>query len=204
MVQGFLLHVHAGGSQPAFRVRQGALQQGGQFLFRHGLQRKDLGTGQQGGIDGKVGVLRRRADEPDRSLFQMGQQHVLLRLVEPVKLIHKEDGFPPVHAHPHLRLGNLLPDVRHVGFHPVKHHEMGIRGPGDDSGQGGFPAAGRTIKNQGGEPVRLNGAPEQFARRQQVLLPRHLIQGARAHARGQRHGGRIRSGFKPFPALRLL
>ncbi len=204
VVQGFLLHVHAGGSQPALRVRQGTLQQGGQLFLRHGFQRENLGAGQQGGVDRKVGVLRRRADEPDRSLFQMGEQDVLLRLVESVQLIHEEDGFPPVHAHPHLRLGDFLPDVRHVGFHPVEHHEMGVRRPGDDGGQGGLPAAGRTVKNQGGEPVRFNRAPEQLSRRQQVPLSRHFIQSARTHARGQGHGGHIRSRLEAFSRVRFL
>lgn len=35
----------------------------------------------------------------------MGKQNILLSLVEPVQLIHEKNGFPPVHAHPHLRLG---------------------------------------------------------------------------------------------------
>ena len=32
-----------------------------------------------------------------------------------------------------------------------------------------------------------------------MLLPGHFIQGARAHARGQRHGGSVRPGLKAFP-----
>lgn len=49
MVQGILLHIHAECAQPAHLIRQGALQQGGQFLLRHRFQRKDLRAGQQGG-----------------------------------------------------------------------------------------------------------------------------------------------------------
>ena len=44
MVQGFRLHIHAGCAQPAHLIRQGALQQGGQLLLRHRLQRKNLGA----------------------------------------------------------------------------------------------------------------------------------------------------------------
>ena len=57
--------------------------------------------------------------------------------------IHEKNGFPPVHAHPHLRLGYFFPDVRYIGFHAVEHHEMGIRRPGDDGGQSSLSAPGK-------------------------------------------------------------
>jgi len=58
---------------------------------------------------------------------------------------------------------------------------------GDDHRQRGLACARRPPQDDRREqPVGLDGAPQQFALPQDVLLPDELLQPARAHARRQR------------------
>ena len=47
---------------------------------------------------------------------------------------------------------------------------MGAGGVGNDRGERGFARAGRAVKNQRGELIGLNGAPQQAARPENVVL----------------------------------
>ena len=61
---------------------------------------------------------------------------------------------------------------------------------GDDLRQGGLAGAGRAPEDDGREqPVGLDGAAQELARADDVLLADVLVQGARAHAGGQRGFG---------------
>ena len=67
---------------------------------------------------------------------------------------------------------------------------MGLGLVGDDLGQGGLAGAGRAPQDDGGEqPVGLDGAPQELAGADDLLLADELVQGARAHAGGQRGFG---------------
>ena len=58
---------------------------------------------------------------------------------------------------------------------------------GDHHRQGGLARAGRPPQDDGREqPVGFDGAAQQLARPEDILLPDVLVQRARAHARRQR------------------
>src|SRR5207244_1535925 len=57
---------------------------------------------------------------------------------------------------------------------------------GDDVGQSGLAGAGRTIKNQRAEPVRLKHPSQELAGTYEVLLTGEFLERARPHPRRQR------------------
>ena len=63
---------------------------------------------------------------------------------------------------------------------------MGAGGVGDDAGQGGLAGAGRAVEDHAAELVGLDGAAQEPARADDVLLADELVQRARPHARRQR------------------
>ena len=52
-----------------------------------------------------------------------------------------------------------------------------------------FPVPGRAGEDDRRQPIRFDRAPEQFARRENVLLPDELLERARPHPAGERRGG---------------
>ena len=194
--QRLFIDLQAHGPQPALLIGDGAAQQGRHGFVGHGLEGENLRAREHGRVDGEVGVLRRRADEAHRALLEMRQQHVLLRLVEAVQLVDKEDGALPVQAHSRARLRNLLADLAHVALHAVQGDEVGACLARDHVGQRRLAHAGRAVKDEGGEAIRLDGAAQQLTGREQVQLPGDFIERLRAHASRQRHrrqgGGRSR------------
>jgi len=130
--------------------------------------------------------VRRRADETQRPALQMRQQHVLLRLVEAVDFIHKQDRRLVVEPQVLPRMLRLLADVRHAALHAAERDEARLRLLGDDVRQRRLPHARRPVEDQRREAVRLHRAAQQLPLRQDVPLPGILIQRARPHARGQR------------------
>jgi len=62
---------------------------------------------------------------------------------------------------------------------------VGTGGVGDDAGEGGFAGAGRAVEDEGGELVGLDGAAEEAARADDVVLAHEFVQGAGPHAGGE-------------------
>ena len=60
--------------------------------FGQRLQRVDAAAGEQRGVEFEGRVLGRGADEADGAALDVGQESVLLRLVEAMNLIDEEDG----------------------------------------------------------------------------------------------------------------
>jgi hypothetical protein len=59
---------------------------------------------------------------------------------------------------------------------------------GEESGDGGLPAAGRSPQDRGDQSLAPDHAPERRVRREQVVLADHLAECARAQPVGQRPG----------------
>ncbi len=97
-------------------------------------------------------------------------------------LVDEEDGcFAPEIA-PDFGLLDFRAYLRDVRFDAVERFEAGAGGAGDDAGQGGFPRPGRAVENERGEAVRLNGAPQELALPEDVVLPGNLVQRLWPHA----------------------
>ena len=109
---------------------------------RQGLQHKDLAAGQKSPVDLKGRILRRRADQDDRAFLHKGQKSVLLRFVEPVDLIDKDDRLHAV-----LPCGVCLlhhgADLLDAARHRGEVDELGTCARGDDPCQSRLADAGR-------------------------------------------------------------
>src|SRR5439155_17366560 len=62
-----------------------------ELLVRERDELVDLAARKQGRVDLEIRVLRRRADQRDRSLLDRREERILLCLVEPVDLVQEED-----------------------------------------------------------------------------------------------------------------
>ena len=119
----------------------------------------------------------------------MGQEGVLLSLVEAVDLVHEQDGpFPEAPGAPSLL--HHLPDLPDAAGHRRKIHKAAVGPAGDDPRQGGLAHPGRPPEHHAGHPVLLDEAPEDLSRPQQVLLPEKAVQIRRPHPRRQGFGSR--------------
>ena len=125
--------------------------------------------------------MRGRADEHDRAVLDVGEQHVLLGLVEAVNLVDEEDG--PHAAQLVAGLIADLADVGDIGDDARAAHEVALGGLGDDFRECGLAAAGRTEENDVREAVRLDHTTQQLALAEDVALADNLLKGPRTHPR---------------------
>ena len=111
----------------------------------------------------------------------MGQDGVLLGLVESVDLVDEKDraqSGPAVN----LRLGHLLPQVGHTGRHRRDPDQARLRLTGEEARQGGLAAARGTPQD---DARQVPGARQLAEDVDDLPLADELVEGARPHARGQ-------------------
>jgi hypothetical protein len=154
------LLVH-GDAQPTLQSSARS-QQGGEAGFIQGFQDIDLGAGEEGAHHLEGGILRGGADEGDQAGFDVGQEGVLLALVEAVHFIDEQDGLAPrglVHARPFHRLADFL----HPGQHRRDLDEIRVEVMGHEPGQGGFAHTGRAPQDHGMGLAGLEGETQGLA-----------------------------------------
>ena len=100
-------------AEPALTILQRPASQLGHMLGRERLEHEHPGARQERTVDLEARILGRGADQRDRAVLGGRQEAVLLRLVEPVDLVHEEDGLRPARVEPGPRLAHDLPDARH-------------------------------------------------------------------------------------------
>ena len=141
-------------------LAQGAVQQLLQVFRLQGLQYEDLAAGQQGSDHLKGWILRRGADQDDRTGLDCTKEGVLLRLVETVDLVNKENRRARAGKERlGLRRVNHVADILHPSTHGGKGEELAVQHPGNDPGQGGLADAGRAPENKGRQSARLHHVP---------------------------------------------
>ena len=79
-------------SIPTLAIIESCQENFTQFIIGEGAELENGGTAHQCLDHREIGVLRRRPDKGDRAVLYMRKQRILLRLVEPVHLVDKEDG----------------------------------------------------------------------------------------------------------------
>ena len=89
------------------------------ILFLKRIQFEDTGSGDQRSVHFKIRILRRSADQGDRTVLHERQKIILLSLIEPVYLVHEQDRLLLIHSKRffrlmHYRLHILLPGHRGV------------------------------------------------------------------------------------------
>ena len=151
------------------------------LLLGEGPQDHDAGAGQKRRDDFEGRVFRRGADQRDEAALHVGQEGVLLGLVEPVDLVDKQDRSParPLQLDPGFF--DDAPDLLDSGENRRKGGEMGLRLAGDDAGKGGLPGAGRPPEDHGKEAVLLDGLAQQPSLFQDVGLTHIFLEGFRPH-----------------------
>ena len=120
MLKGLGMSLDGHLSEAAFLVVDGSMQQGDEVRGRNGFELKDLGAGDERGVDVKVGIVGSGSDEAHGAALQVGEEGVLLGFVEAVDLVDKQDG--GLIAEGLVRAGrfDLSPDFSDVGFDAIK------------------------------------------------------------------------------------
>ncbi len=185
MGQGVIVNLHVELAVPAFGIRQRLARDGEEVILGQRLELEDAGAADQRLVDLEIGVLGGGADEDHGAVFHPRQQRVLLRLVEPMNLIHEQDGALAELTAPLLRGRDSRADIGHAGQHRVDGDEVGACGVGDNPRQGRLTRARRPVKDDRAQLIGLDGATQQPARPDDVFLADELVQGARPHARCQ-------------------
>ena len=118
----------------------------------------------------------------------MGEEGVLLGLVEAMDLVEEQHGPGAVQRDPVLRLGDQRADVGDAGHDRRDRREMGTDLAGQQPGEARLAGAGRAPQDQAREVPAGDAPPQRAALTDEVRLADELVQAARAHPRGQRLG----------------
>ena len=151
-----------------------------------GIQREHPTAGKQRGVDLKRRVFGGSPDESDRAVLNIGQNDILLRLVETMDLVHKQDGRLPVQRLPFPRPGHRLPQVRHARRHCAHRLKMRLRRGRNQPRQRRLPRTGRPPEQYRRHPVGRNRPPQRPVRPQNMLLSHKLGERRRPHPFRQR------------------
>ena len=146
--------------------------------------------------------MRGCANEFDDAALNVGQQNILLRLVEAMDFVNEKNGrlagiFKAVRGD-----GQNTPHVGDVGFHAAQAFKFAFGLAGDDLRERSFAGAGRAVKDERLDAVGFDGPAEKLAGREHVGLPGVFVEVARAHPCGERlafektgRNGGFRFGF---------
>ena len=134
-----------------------------------------LAARQQGRDHLKRGILRGGADEDQGAVLHVGEEGVLLRLVEVMDFVDKEHrGFPQ--AMEPLGLFDEFFQLLDAGGDGREMDAMGASGTAQDLRQGGFSAPRRTPENERMELASIDHLAEQFPWAEQMPLADKLLQ----------------------------
>ena len=172
--------------QPPPLVRQRPPDDVGHRPIIQGIQREHPAAGKQRGVDLKRRVLGGSPDKSDRAILNIGQNDILLRLVETVDLVHEQDGRLPVQRLPFPRPGHRLPQVRHTRRHCAHRLKMRLRRGRNQPRQRRLPRTRRPPEQNRRHPVGRNRPPQRPVRAQNMLLSHKLGERRRPHPFRQR------------------
>ena len=167
-------------------VFSGAVDDGLHFLGGEALQGEDAAAGEQRGNDLEGWVFGGRAYQGDGAILNVGEDDVLLGLVEAVDFIHEEDGGLAVHPAAVSGLGDDTPQVGDTGGDGADRLEGSLGDCGDEAGEGGLARARRPPEDERGQTPGSDGAEEHTVLTDDLLLTDELIEGTGAHPFGQR------------------
>ena len=151
---------------------------------------------QEGAVDLEVGVFGGGPDEGHRSVLDMGQEPVLLGLVEAVDLIDEEDGPTAIDRQLLTGRSNRCPDVGDAAHHRRQGGEACLDLGGEQPGEAGLAGPRRSPQQERSEVAPLHRPTQRAALAHEVVLADELGQVSRAHPCGQRltPGWRLKQG----------
>ena len=144
--------------QTAFRIGESAPHDRRDLLVGERLQPEDAQPGEEGRVHFEVRVLRRGSDERHRALLDVGEQRILLSLVETVDLVYEQNRLPTVEDQSLASLRHESANLGHAAHHGGDGHQPRARGIRQNSGQAGLAAARGSPEEQGSEMAALQGA----------------------------------------------
>src|SRR5215467_15423667 len=161
-------------AQPPLFVGQSTPQKGHNLLFGERLQNVHAAAGEKSRNYFKRGVLCGCTDKTYAALLHIGEEGVLLRLVEAVNFIDKYYRASPVLASA-FRIKHDLLDFLNARQHGGEFNELRLGHSGDDLRQCCLSRSWRTPKNQRAGIVTLHLRAQRLARPHQVLLSHKFI-----------------------------
>ena len=102
-----------------------------------------------------------------------------------MNLVNEQDRFLAGIRQPVAGARDDAANISDVGLDAAEAFEFALRGVGDDFGEGGLAGAGRAVEDDGTDPVGFDGAPQEFAFRQDVALAHKFRERVGAHPCGQ-------------------
>lgn len=142
---------------------------------------------QQRRVEGEAGILGRRPHQHDSAIFDIRQEAILLRAVEAVDLVDKQQcrlaGGPA--------LAGFLEDLAQIGNagkHGRERRKMQARGIGQQAGDRCLAGARRPPENQAGQFLCLHHAGQRTIAFQQMVLANDIVEACRTQAICQRTG----------------
>jgi hypothetical protein len=172
-------------TESAATIRQRAVNDGLDFIDREWLKLKDAAATDQRVVHGKKWIGCRDADQDYDTLFDVGQQCVLLRAIEAMNFIdHKERG-PAARSHLVSGLLKDLANVLHAARHGTELAEAAVRFVGQQPRERCLSNAGRTVKNDRSKPPGAKQSPQQLSFAEKVLLADKLAERRWPHPRGK-------------------
>ena len=133
-------------------------------------------------------VLGRGADEDQGAVLDIGQEGVLLALVEAMHLVDEQYRVPPLGSTRALGALDRRADVFDPGEHRRKVQKQGVGVVRDEAGERGLTAPGRAPQHHRMGPPGLDGEAQRPCRPQDVPLPDDVLDAGRPHALGQGFG----------------
>ena len=141
---------------------------------RDGLELKDRASRQNGVVDIKIRIFRRRGDQRDLAVFDVLQQRLLLLFVEILDLVKVEQH--AVRRHEGVELGIDLLDVARGGRGRVQTAELSLRPRRDEIGHRGLSGAGRAVKDHVRHLTGEDDAAQQAVFPENMLLSADVVQ----------------------------
>ena len=112
-----------------------------------------------------------------------------------MNLIDEEDGPLTRSAQPVRRRRHDSSHFRDIALHAAQPHKFRLRHRRDDLRERRLSRARRAGQDDRGQPIRLDRASQEFAGRENMLLPDELFERTRPDAAGERCSGDGGLGF---------
>ncbi len=186
VVERAVLHNHMTSAKATCFVFERGVDHGTQVRGGQRDQLEDPTAADECLVDLEVGVLRRGANEDDRSIFDPGEQRVLLCFVEPMNFVDEEDRALPREGAAFFCARDGGADVLDAGEDCVERLEVGLGGVCDDPRQRRLARAWRAVEDEASELISLNRAPQEATWTDDMVLAYELVERSRAHASGER------------------
>ena len=133
----------------------------------------------------------------------MGQERVLLRLVEAVDLVDEQQRAPVLLAQEQLGPLHRLANVLDAALHRADRDQVRLRDRRDDAGERRLPRPWRSPEDERRNLVSLDRLPQERVRPQDVPLTDDLVERAWPHPFREGNDARIARSRRPEQVARL-